>query len=137
MILKILIKKINLLNYIIDNKINFLLNNFFSKANIDLIKIGNENKLNNIKDYIKNYGDKIIIWIKEDYHPAVFNDEILNDIIKVKYIIKDTKFILWIKLMKSYLNELKDNKSLNELDKDIAMRYLNYLNILDKYIFQY
>ena len=39
--------------------------------------------------------------------------------------------------MKSYLNELKDNKSLNELDKDIAMRYLNYLNILDKYIFQY
>ena len=137
LILKILIKKINLLNYIIDNKINLLLNNFFSKTNIDLIKIGNENKLNNIIDYIKNYENKIIIWIKEDYHPAVFQDEILNDIIKVKYNIKDTKFILWIKLMKSYLNELKDDKSLNELDKDIAMRYLNCLNELDKYIFQY
>ena len=133
LIFKILLKKVNLLNYIIDNKINLLLNNFYSKTNIDLIKIENENKLKNI-----NYNkDQINKWIKEDYHPALFNDEILKDIIKVKYIIKDKKFILWIKFMKTYLNDLKYSKFLNEIDKDISSRYTNYLNELDKYIFQY
>ena len=133
LIFKILLKKVNLLNYIIDNKINLLLNNFYSKTNIDLIKIENENKLKNI-----NYNkDQINKWIKEDYHPALFNDEILKDIIKVKYIIKDKKFILWIKFMKTYLNDLKYSKFLNEIDKDISSRYINYLNELDKYIFQY
>ena len=133
LIFKILLKKVNLLNYIIDNKINLLLNNFYSKTNIDLIKIENENKLKNI-----NYNkDQIYKWIKEDYHPALFNDEILKDIIKVKYIIKDKKFILWIKFMKTYLNDLKYSKFLNEIDKDISSRYTNYLNELDKYIFQY
>ena len=133
LIFKILLKKVNLLNYIIDNKINLLLNNFYSKTNIDLIKIENENKLKNI-----NYNkDQINKWIKEDYHPALFNDEIIKDIIKVKYIIKDKKFILWIKFMKTYLNDLKYSKFLNEIDKDISSRYTNYLNELDKYIFQY
>ena len=58
LIFKILLKKVNLLNYIIDNKINLLLNNFYSKTNIDLIKIENENKLKNInynKDHLNMF----------------------------------------------------------------------------------
>ena len=42
-------------------------------------------------------------------------------------------FISWSKLMKIYTNEEKDNKSLNDNDKDIIRRYMNYLNELDKY----
>ena len=133
LIFKILYKKINLLNYIIENKINQLINSFISITNVDLIKLGNDKK---IKDNINNNNkDRIIKWIKEEYHPAVFNDEIINDIRKVKYTIKDPKFISWIKLMKLYLNEMKDDKSLNETDKDIILRYVSYLNDLEKLTF--
>ena len=133
LIFKILYKKINLLNYIIENKINQLINNFISKTNVDLIKFGNDKK---IKDNINNnIKDRIIKWIKEEYHPAVFNDEIINDIRKVKYSIKEPEFISWIKLMNLYLNEMKDDKTLNEMDKDIILRYLSYINDLDKLTF--
>ena len=124
LIFKILYKKINLLNYIIENKINQLINSFISITNIDLIKLGNDKK---IKDNINNnIKDRIIKWIKEEYHPAVFNEEIIKDIKKVKYSIKEPKFISWIKLMILYLNET---------DKDIILRYLSYLNDLEKLTF--
>ena len=85
------------------------------------------NKINNINK------EQILKWIKEDYHPSVFKDELLYDIKKANFIIKNVKFISWSKLMKIYTNEEKDNKSLNDNDKDIIRRYMNYLNELDKY----
>jgi len=129
-IFKILSKKLNLINYIIDNKINLLINSFISKTNIDIINIGIDNKLN--EDLDKNK-DLILKWIKEDYHPAVFNDELLYDIKKVNFIIKEQKFISWVKLMKIYLYAQKDNKKLDENDKSIVLRYLKYINEVEKY----
>ena len=129
-IFKILSKKLNLINYIIDNKINLLINSFTSKTNIDIIKFGIDNKLN--EDLDKNK-DLILKWIKEDYHPAVFNDELLYDIKKVNFIIKEKKFISWVKLMKIYLYAQKDNKELDENDKSIVLRYLKYINEVEKY----
>lgn len=126
-------QKLNRRKNIIENKINQLINSFISITNVDLIKLGNDKK---IKDNINNNNkDRIIKWIKEEYHPAVFNEEIINDIKKVKYSIKEPKFISWIKLMILYLNEMKDDKSLNETDKDIILRYLSYLNDLEKLTF--
>ena len=128
LIFKVFLKKLNLLNYIIDNKISSLINSFHSKTNIDLIDI----KLNDKNNININNGE-ILKWIKEEYHPAVFNDELLLDIKKVNYIIKDMKFISWTKWMILYLNGLKDNKTLNEIDKEIVLRYLNHLGELEKY----
>ena len=128
LIFKVFLKKLNLLNYIIDNKISSLINSFLSKTNIDLIDI----KLNDKNNININNGE-ILKWIKEEYHPAVFNDELLLDIKKVNYIIKDMKFISWTKGMILYLNGLKDNKTLNEIDKEIVLRYLNHLGELEKY----
>ena len=129
-IFKILSKKLNLINYIIDNKINLLINSFISKTNIDIIKLVIDNKLN--EDLDKNK-DLILKWIKEDYHPAVFNDELLYDIKKVNFIIKEKKFISWVKLMKIYLYAQKDNKELDENVKSIVLRYLKYINEVEKY----
>ena len=129
-IFRILTKKLNLINYIIDNKINLLINSFISKTNIALNKFGNDNELND--EYINNK-NSILKWIKEDYHPAVFNDELLFDIKKSNFIIKEKKFIIWSNLMKEYLNKEKDNKELNEDDKNIILRYINYLNEIEKY----
>ena len=129
-IFKILSKKLNLINYIIDNKINLLINSFISKTNIDIIKFGIDNKLN--EDLDKNK-DLLLKWIKEDYHPAVFNDELLYDIKKVNFIIKEKKFISWVILMKIYLYAQKDNKELDENDKSIVLRYLKYINEVEKY----
>lgn len=128
LIFKVFLKKLNLYNYIIDNKISSLINSFLSKTNIDLIDI----KLNDKNNININNGE-ILKWIKEEYHPAVFNDELLLDIKKVNYIIKDMKFISWTKGMILYLNGLKDNKTLNEIDKEIVLRYLNHLGELEKY----
>ena len=129
-IFRILTKKLNLINYIIDNKIHLLINSFISKTNIALNKFGNDNELND--EYINNK-NSILKWIKEDYHPAVFNDELLFDIKKANFIIKEKKFIIWSNLMKEYLNKEKDNKELNEDDKNIILRYINYLNEIEKY----
>ena len=63
----------------------------------------------------------------------MFNDELLFDIKKANYIIKEKKFISWCDLMKEYLNKEKDNKELNENDKNIILRYLKYLNETEKY----
>ena len=130
LISKILSKKANLINYIIKNKINILLDSFTSKTNFDLINFDPEIKFNKINNINK---EQILKWIKEDYHPSVFKDELLYDIKKANFIIKNIKFISWSKLMKIYINEEKDNKSLNDNDKDIIRRYMNYLNELDKY----
>ena len=130
-IFKILHKNINLIHQIIDNKINLLINSFISKTGIDLIQQETEDKL---LDICKNNKDIILKWIKEEYHPAVFNDELLCDIKKANYKIKNVEFIYWSKLMKFYLNSQKDNKELNENDKDIIIRYINNISELEKYI---
>ena len=130
LISKILSKKANLINYIIKNKINILIDSFTSKTNFDLINFDPVIKFNKINNINK---EQILKWIKEDYHPSVFKDELLYDIKKANFIIKNIKFISWSKLMKIYTNEEKDNKSLNDNDKDIIRRYMNYLNELDKY----
>ena len=129
-IFKILSKKLNLINYIIDNKINHLINSFISKTNVDLINFQLDNKFQQDPDKNK---DKILKWIKEDYHPAVFNDELLHDIKKANFVITEKKFIFWNKFMKAYLNKQKDNNELDENDKNIVMRYLNYINEVEKY----
>ena len=129
-IFKILSKKLNLINYIIDNKINHLINSFISKTNVDLINFELDNKFHHDLDKNK---DKILKWIKEDYHPAVFNDELLHDVKKANFVITEKKFIFWNKFMKAYLNKQKDNNELDENDKNIVMRYLNYINEVEKY----
>ncbi len=129
-IFKILSKKLNLINYIIDNKINHLINSFISKTNVDLINFQLDNKFQQAPDKNK---DKILKWIKEDYHPAVFNDELLHDVKKANFVITEKKFIFWNKFMKAYLNKQKDNNELDENDKNIVMRYLNYINEVEKY----
>ena len=129
-IFKILSKKLNLINYIIDNKINHLINSFISKTNVDLINFELDNKFK--QDLDKNK-DKILKWIKEDYHPAFFNDELLHDVKKANFVITEKKFIFWNKFMKAYLNKQKDNNDLDENDKNIVMRYLNYINEVEKY----
>ena len=132
LIFKILLKKKNLLDYIIENKINLLINNFFSKISIDSNNFGNDTELNNFDDINK---EEIIKWIKEDYHPAVFNEEILNDIKKINYIIKEKKFIQWIFFMKKKLKEMIDDNNLNETEISMILRYIKYLSEIDKYIF--
>ena len=126
-IFKILKNKMNLLNYIIDNKIKMLINSFISKTNIDLNNIENGIK---ISTSINNYIDKILSWIKEEYHPAFFKDNILYDINKTMIKYKEKVLINWIKIMEIFLNKEKENKSLEEDKKNIILRYIDEINQL-------
>ena len=126
-IFKILRNKMNLLNYIIDNKIKMLINSFISKTNIDLNNIENEIKM---IDNNNNYIDKIWSWIKEEYHPAFFKDNILYDLNKTKIKYKEKILINWIKIMDIFLNKEKENKSLEEDKKSIILRYIDEINQL-------
>ena len=121
-IFKLLSKKLNLLNYIIENKIKLLLNSFIDKTNIDLKNVKN--------DVNENDKNKIWKWIKEDYHPAYFNDNILIDFKKTKIQYKETSFINWIKTMELFLNKEKENKTINGDKKDIVVRYITNIDDL-------
>ena len=125
-IFKILTKKLNLINYLIQNKINILFNTFFEKTNIDL---NNKKSDLNEDDIIK-----IWKWIKEDYHPAIFNDNILSDIKLSKIKQKEARLINWIYIMNIFLNKENKNKETNEDKKDLVMRYIKLIDELKLYI---
>ena len=101
-IFKILKKELDLLHYIFDKKIVLLINSFIAKTNIDL---------NNLKNDINidNYYNKIIEWIKEEYHPASFRDNILNDLKKNKIKYKSKNLINWIKIMDIFIDKKRKN----------------------------
>ena len=132
-ILKVIKKEINLINYIIHNKIKILINNFTSKTNIDLNELNKNSDDINI-NIINNNKEIIFKFLKEDYHPAVVKDELLYDISKVKYTIEEKELISWIRLIKLFLNIYKQNKNLDEIDRDIIIRYDDIINNLSIYI---
>ena len=116
LIFKIFQKKLDFIYYLIDNKINLLINSFINKTNIDL------NKDNNI--YINDeFRNKIWSWIKEEYHPAYFKDNIINDLNKTKILYNEKNFINWIKVMNTFLNKEINIKKIEENKKDIIKRY--------------
>ena len=116
LIFKIFQKKLDFIYYLIDNKIKFLIKSFINKTNIDL------NKDNNI--YINDeFTNKIWSWIKEEYHPAYFKDNIINDLNKTKILYNEKNFINWIKIMNTFLNKEINIKKIEENKKDIIKRY--------------
>ena len=125
-IFKMLDKKLNLHNYIIQNKIDIFVNTFVEKTNIDI-----NNKINDINGDDIN---KIWKWIIEDYHPALFNDIILNDIRISKTKIKEIRFINWVYVMDIFLNKENNNKEINEDKKELVLRYIKLIDELRQYI---
>ena len=126
-ILKILKNDLNLLNYIIKNKIMLLINTFIDKTGIDLSEL---KKDINIVDYNK----KIWMWIKEDFHPAYFKDYILNDLKKANIKYNEKDFINWIIIIELFLNKEKENKEIEEDYKNIIERYIKEINDLKEFI---
>lgn len=126
-IFKILKKEWNLLNYVVENKIAFLINSFTEKTNIDLTNLEKEIKF-------INYRNGIWSWIKEDYHPAYFKDNILYDLNKTKIQIKEKGLINWMKLMTIFLNNEKENNEIEEEKKDLINRYLKEISELKAYV---
>ena len=126
-ILKILKNDLNLLNYIIKNKIMLLINTFIDKTGIDLSVL---KKDINIFEYNK----KIWMWIKEDYHPAYFKDNILNDLKKANIKYNEKDFINWINIIELFLNKEKENKEIEEDYKNIIERYIKEINDLKEFI---
>ena len=124
-IFKILKKELDLLHYIFDKKIVLLINSFIAKTNIDL---------NNLKNDINidNYYNKIIEWIKEEYHPASFRDNILNDLKKNKIKYKSKNLINWIKIMDIFIDKKK--KEFENDEENIIIRYLKVINELKLFI---
>ena len=120
-IFKILKKELNLVNYIIDSKIKLLINSFINKTNLDL---------NNLKDEINidNYNNKIEEWIKEEYHPAYFKENILNDLKKNKIEYIDKSFKNWIIIMEMFIE--KEKKKFENDEENIIIRYLKAMNEL-------
>ena len=115
-IFKILKNEMNLLKYYIEKNINNMINCFNEKTNIDLKVVDKEI---NISDYI----NKIWNWIKEDYHPAYFKDNILNELKKANIKYKEINFINWISIMELFLNKAKEENDLEEDQKYIIERY--------------
>ena len=124
-IFKILKKELDLLHYIFDKKIVLLINSFIAKTNIDL---------NNLKNDINidKYNNKIIEWIKEEYHPASFRDNILNDLKKNKIKYKNKNLINWIKIMDIFIDKKK--KEFENDEENIIIRYLKVINELKLFI---
>ena len=126
-IFKILKNEVNLLNFYIEKNINNMINSFNEKTNIDL---NNLDKSININSYI----DKIWNWINEDYHPAYFKDNILNDLKKTNIKYKEKSFINFINIMDLFLDKENENKYLEEKQKDIIKRYQNIILELKEFI---
>ena len=126
-ILKILKNNLNLLNYVIQKKILILINTFNEKTGIDLSEL---KKDINIVDY----NDKIWRWIKEDYHPAYFKDNILNDLKKTKIKYNEKSFTNWITIIDIFLNKEKENKEIGENNKNIIERYIKEIQDLKSFI---
>ena len=125
-IFNVINKKLNLIYYVMENKIKVFLDSFNDKINIDL---NDNNYLNIYNANKKENNEKIWEWITEEFHPAYFHDDIIEDLNKTKIIIKNKDILNnWSELMNLFLEEEEKKIDLIEDKKNIIKRYIKEIN---------